>query len=304
MSLPRKFQNKIKSSRGQILIVFLLILVLGTAVVLSVASRTVSDVRITTTSDESNRAYFAAEAGIEEALKQLQSDISPTTPVSLDFEEINTDATVTIADTATATRFVYPDEMEKDDVAQVVLLTDFSNIDSAAWGGSNLTFYWNHTGTPAIEISVIYATKVGASWVIQQGDISKIAFDTNGARAAINGFCSNITTGAWTFGGKQFTRSASVNVYQGAGNENCNGLDLANAATTKPLFARVKMLYNSSPLAVQSNVGNLPAQGHEVESSGQTVSGVTRKLQAIRLYPALPGLYDYVLFNAGSKLEK
>src|SRR3989304_631033 len=59
--------------KGQILILFLLVLVVGLAIVLSVASRTITDIRTTTTSDESNRAYFAAEAGIEEALQQLES---------------------------------------------------------------------------------------------------------------------------------------------------------------------------------------------------------------------------------------
>src|SRR4030065_2004501 len=68
MGLPK---SHLKSSRGQILIIFLLILVVAAAIVLSVASRTVTEIRTTTTSDESNRAYFAAEAGVEEAIKRL-----------------------------------------------------------------------------------------------------------------------------------------------------------------------------------------------------------------------------------------
>src|SRR4030042_5279467 len=67
--LPKKLHN----SKGQILVLFLLVLVIGLSIVLLVASRTITDIRTTTTSDESNRAYFAAEAGVEEALQQLES---------------------------------------------------------------------------------------------------------------------------------------------------------------------------------------------------------------------------------------
>jgi len=73
---------------GQILIIFLLVLVVGLAIALSIASRTVTDIRQTTTSDESNRAYFAAEAGVERALKQISEN--PTfSGETIDFTDVN-----------------------------------------------------------------------------------------------------------------------------------------------------------------------------------------------------------------------
>src|SRR3989344_1324281 len=85
MDLPK---THLKSSKGQILILFLLVLVVGVAIVLSVASRTITDIRTTTTSDESNRAYFAAEAGIEEALKRLETNPS-FDKAELNFTSVN-----------------------------------------------------------------------------------------------------------------------------------------------------------------------------------------------------------------------
>ena len=63
-SVTYKNNKNFKKQAGQILIIFLLILVVGLALVLSVASRSITDIRITTSTDESNRAYFAAEIKI------------------------------------------------------------------------------------------------------------------------------------------------------------------------------------------------------------------------------------------------
>ena len=71
MTLPKYLKT---NQSGQVLVIFLLVLVIGLALVLSIASRTVTDIRQTTTSDESNRAYFAAESGIEDALKKIKGD--------------------------------------------------------------------------------------------------------------------------------------------------------------------------------------------------------------------------------------
>ncbi|OGY22244.1 MAG: hypothetical protein A2126_03365 [Candidatus Woykebacteria bacterium GWB1_45_5] len=326
MDLPK---THLKSAKGQILILFLLVLVVGVAIVLSVASRTITDIRTTTTSDESNRAYFAAEAGIEEALQQLQSGgVVPDAAsggLKTSFPTVNTEAvTADVTPTAGSAVFVYPEDVKKDDVVQVALLEDFLGdvFDplNLGWSGTNLDFYWSSSSddssaeTPAVEISVVYYCPGGTCPGFPAGQsfgVSKIAFDpytTRGPKP--NNFCTNVEkAGPYTFPGesKEFYFKATVNVFQGVGNENCNGLKL-DATNTKPVLARVRLLYNStlaSPVAVESPAPNppLPLQGTVLESTGTTSSGVTRKLQVTRLYPALPALFDYVLFS-GSTLSK
>ena len=116
----------------------------------------------------------------------------------------------------------------------------------------------------------------------------------------------------YTIENKSFYFMASATLFAGSefcgasGTSNPSGFKLNDAVSTKPILARIRLLYNSnqpSPLAVE--VGDegdppLPAQGSLIESSGQTTSGVTRKLQVTRLFPALPALFDYVLFNGST----
>src|SRR3990167_4918743 len=58
---------------GQILILVLLIVVVSLAVGLSVASRNLTNLKISTQAEESQRAFSAAEGGVEDALSRLDS---------------------------------------------------------------------------------------------------------------------------------------------------------------------------------------------------------------------------------------
>ena len=55
--------------RGQALLIVLLVMTVALTVGLSVATRTIVNVRITTQEEQSQRAFSAAEAGIEETLR-------------------------------------------------------------------------------------------------------------------------------------------------------------------------------------------------------------------------------------------
>ncbi|MDP2720378.1 MAG: hypothetical protein Q8O75_00245 [bacterium] len=266
MILPENSKKPLKSARGQVLILFLLVLVLGLAIVVSVASRTVTDIRITTTSDESNRAYFAAEAGIEEALKQLQLSGSFASPVELDFTSLNnTTATVTSSSTPVS-EYAFPSVVDKDDVAQFLL---------SGWTGSAINIWWQEDAS--VEVSLVYQN--GAAY-----EIDKSAYDSTKSPPT-PGF-SPSTASSKTIGTFTFNRYETFAI-----------------VSSTPLLLRVRTLYADSAIGIEkANAGDpdLPGQTQIVESTGKTVSGVTRKLQAIRTFPALSSLFDYVLFNGGS----
>lgn len=310
MSLPTR---KLKSSKGQILIIFLLVLVVGAAIVLSVASRTITDIKTTTTSDESNRAYFAAEAGIEEALRSLQGGGGSGT-FNLNFGALNnTTATTTIGTGAGGTTFLFPNEVAKDEVVQVSMLQDFGDINSQGWAGSELHFYWGHDTVgndpnQAIEVSIVWYNAGNFG-------ITKAAFDPLAGRG--NNFCdtptfydppeqlidntlgSGTTTKNFYFSARVFLRGLGGDLDPG-----CPDGRHGPPITGKPVLIRIRALYNTTrmPIAVRVGSGepNLYSQGVVIESAGQTVSGVTRKLEVIRLYPALPALFDYVLFSGST----
>lgn len=306
---------------GQILIIFLLVLVVGLAIVLSVASRSITDIRTTTTSDESNRAYFAAEAGVEEALKRIEADATAFT-TSLDFTSLNqTTAKVSAGPIDLGSVAFAQKEVQKDDVMQVSLLNDFNDLGSSSPidpvpDDGQLWVYWGEVGaatTPAVEVTIVYCTSCSSPNPVFK--LRKFAFDPDGSRRPLNNFCEpvGVSSGieSTNVGNIDFKYKLSVKIREGylaAGTE-C-GTDVEGISNgTTPVLGRIRLLYNvddPQPVGVRGGGApgwGLPGQGIEIESTGTTVSGVTRKLKVIRQFPALPAIFDYVLFS-GTDLEK
>lgn len=302
MFLPKYFKN---NESGQVLVIFLLVLVIGLALVLSIASRTVTDIRQTTTSDESNRAYYAAESGVEDALKKIEDNFNFDTdgdgvpdPYPLNFTSVNnTNADVNVvplrADPGVILDFL---EYAKDDVAQINLMADFNTLaPGGAAGivpGNRLTLHWGDDNVsyvppvvPAIEVSFVTYTPVPPTWGIR-----KMTFDPDTTRA--NGFCQ----GAFLDSGPDYEYSVTFAL----NNPPCLGNN--EAVTINPVIARVRFLYNSErvPFGVTSLDKALPQQGQRITSTGETPSGVTRRLEVNRFYPTLPAIFDYVLYNGSS----
>lgn len=308
MILPKRILIEAKSPKGQVMILFLLILVVGLGVVLSVASRTVTDIRTTTASDESNRAYFAAEAGIEEALGRLKSGGPVPDLMTLNFPDLKTTATTTV-NTSAGEREIYvvPFDVKKDDVAQVMMLDD-PDDPTAGWNGTTLDVYWGNDPTifgtdQAIEVTLLIYTGNFA--------ITKWVFDPDSTRRLPLNFCapnapSPIPGGiplqdSVTGLEKTFYYSATIDIVDsdppGAACKHGPGKGFSPI----PVFLRIRPLFNDNnpiPVAVKASPAlPLPGQEQVIESTGKTVSGVTRKIQVTRTFPALPAIFDYVLFS-------
>ena len=58
------------NERGQIILVLVLVITVALAIGISVVQRSLSDISTSTKVEESSRAFSAAEAGIERALKE------------------------------------------------------------------------------------------------------------------------------------------------------------------------------------------------------------------------------------------
>ncbi len=327
MSLPKQIKN---SQSGQILIIFLLILVVGLAIVLSIASRTVTDVRQTTTSDESNRAYFAAESGVENALKKIQENPSFTASFADDLAKVNLEsvnrasAEVSVEDlrvTAPAV-FEFPNSVAKDEVVQVSLINTFNTLTSSGTGNSlvrndGLNVYWDAESTavspvPAIEVSIVSCSGGVNCASSPDFEIKKYTFDP-ASRA--NGFCPP-TAGVLGISNYNKTTTTGINrSYHYKATVKFNTASCNNDVVTigyNPVLARIRLLYNTTSvkLAVEATSSSsswaegqkdLPSQGSLITSVGSTPSGVNRKLTVTRLYPALPAIFDYVLYNGSSQ---
>jgi Tfp pilus assembly protein PilX len=314
-----RFVKIYKSRRqaGQILIIFLLILVVGLALVLSVASRSITDIRTTTTSDESNRAYFAAEAGVEEALKRLQQPGTPSDfTADLDFTAVNqTTAKIKSGELSSTGGVAYllSNALERDAVAQVNLLNKFNDLTQGTAVGASparLKILWGEQGAadnPAIEVTVLYYNDATSSWGLEKYAFDPITTNNNNFGTPQAGVCFSTNIGAWATdqGEYFFENEIDLRIREGHINPACGASVLTMpgiADSIWPVLARIRLLYNNvgQPVAVAAEGSwTLPSQGSEVESTGSTTSGVTRKLRVRQQYPALPSIFDYVLFSGG-----
>ncbi len=284
--------------RGQALLIVLLSMAVILTVVLSVLSRSVTDIAVTSRGEEAIRAFSAAEAGVEQAL------IGAGTGGS--FEGSNFKASV--KDVGKGLReFVYPQELTAGDMATVWFVSHLDNgktgCDSTnfpCFTGSQLTLCWGETGLtypdpdkrPAVEVSVMYFTTAGDP---ETAKIARAAFDSHSGRAQTNGFSGAFTSGC-DIEGKHFPFSS--NIIMGTG-----GLNIPSTVYLVPnklQLATIRFLYNdrAQPFGFNTTSAGavFPSQGTKITSTG-TSGESTRKVEVLRLFADLPPIFQSVVFS-------
>ncbi len=290
-----------KRVSGQALILLLLSMGAVLTVILSVASRTITDVSVTSKDEESLRAFSAAEAGVEKVL------LTPTVggsngaqtsgAVGTSNAAYNTNTTDYVS---TNTEYVYPVGIAAGDTGTVWFVKhDAQNrLDTDCQGnscfkGSSLDICWGSSGAApetAIEVSVLYETPANVL------EIGRLGFDPNGSRRTTNKFVAPTgTTGACTVNGRNFSYRTTVNFNSLSANLVPNVYN--NSGRMK--FMQVRFWYNSTNeyfgVITQGN-HDLPSQGKLVESTG-TAGAASRKVQVVNLYPEMPSIFDAALFS-------
>lgn len=233
--------NMMKRNSGQAAVFVLLVMLLGLTVGLSVMSRTLQDLKSTTTSDQSSRAFSAAEAGIETALANLTLGDGPPTVIN----------GVTVNYNVAATAGTYTATIPKDEVGQIELTSPAEVI--VSW-----------TNNAALELN-FYTYNAGS--------------ETYGlTKYALNPY------------GETIDNSFSASNPGPAGYKSTKTIP----AVADSKLLRIKPIYNSTTIQV---TGVFPAQNYTITSTGSTTDGVTRSVRVDKSKPALPPLFDYVLFG-------
>jgi type II secretory pathway pseudopilin PulG len=265
---------------GQVLLISLLVMIVVLTVGLSVAVRTITTTRMTTAEDSSQRAFSAAEAGIERALtagagQTITGDFTAsnnskyeakTTPLSVD-----AGGGILVDNGA----FIPKDEPVD------VWLSKYPDY-SSPWAGS-LTIYWvssldsypdncstkaENSNPPALEVVLIGGPEAAPV-------VSHYAYDPCAVRRGGNKFTSP-TSGVFNVAGKTFANSATIPVTSG-------------------LLARVIPLYAGTHIGVSG--AGLPSQGTVITSVGNS-GGTQRKIVTFRGYPKPPiELYPFLIFS-------
>lgn len=270
--------------RGQAVLIILLVMVVGLTVGLSLATRTVTDIKISQQTEESARAFSAAEAGIEAYLQN--SGIGSTGVVG------SGSYTITAANAGGNDELLKIGEVTVGDTFTLWLIGHDAATEELDWtpanayGGSGLAICWATAGNPAVEVTAVYRNGAGPYTY----GVSRAAYDPSGIRS--NGFALISGTPVGCTGGyygKQMTFSSdfSPTIPVGA---------TIAALRIRPFYANATL--EVKPAASQS----LPTQGLNISASG-TSGNTTRKVSVLRSYPSLPAIFDYVLFS-GTNVSK
>ncbi|MBU0572257.1 hypothetical protein KKH23_01135 [Patescibacteria group bacterium] len=297
--LPIKAKIK-RYQSGQALLLVLLSMAVVLTIVLSVLSRTITDITVTTKEEEALRAFAAAEAGVEKALiignnaGEFGDGASFNATVS-NFGEGQLE-------------YVYPEKLLSGETA-VVWFIDHDEDDGTltcdtgeCFTGSIMKVCWGEPGTapdsnttPAIETSIFYAETPGDYSTLM---IARDARDPNSARRETNKFQADGFGTDCVIDGKEFAFRKIIDF----------GTDLgipisAYGSQNGLQFAKIRILYNTDlahtlGVDVSASGNNLPSQGVRIESAGSS-GEANRRIEVFQTFGELPPIFDAVLFSPG-----
>lgn len=293
-----------KNQKGQVLLLLILVMTVALAIGLSIVQKSLVDISTASKIEQSARAFSAAEAGVEKALKgdiNVQNFIENKSSIK---EIVDTGLIPAVpANNTRQDALEYDSPLAKEDVAQV-WLADFSspiNPPPPFYTQNDLDIYWGSSSEDkaAVEVTVIYFGR-----------------DQNppGQTDTISPSMNKYRSLNWYFDHQSADRNPP-NRFVGV---NCTGNYTPQGATTsyqckKTLTAlpsglkllRARLLYNttSQPFAV-SAVGtcgracSLPPQKRVIVSTG--AAGETqRRVRVSQFLNVVPFYFNYALFSAG-----
>lgn len=271
---------KSATKRGQILILVLLIIVVALAVGLSVAARNITNLRTSTQTEQSQRAFSAAEGGVEDVLSRLTNIAQNNSAAVSSSAGYNTDVPVgnLTANVIVKSSNVYQSAIDTGSVGQI-------NLQGAS---GNLQIYWANCDDPLesaqpATLAVTQYSQSGSTYSqlrqIFQGDSSagrseSGSFDSSNPQVS----CPSATG---------FRNSATVAV-------------VPNAVLMRIRPFWVKATVKVSGTGLQSQIYDITSTAKVIPtgSDPSTTGGVTRTVKVQRTaLPQLPAAFDYALFS-------
>lgn len=265
-----------RKKSGQALVVVLLVVVVALAVGLSVATRNITNIKTATQTERSQRAFSAAEGGIENVLSKLDTIVSSDPAGVASSAGHNESVPVDTANNINASVNIkasqnYSSLIDLGFVGQI-------DLDPAKTTAAQVKIEWAQSGEtdsdgPAsIEVIQYY----------QEGQ-TREAY-TGGARTNESGFASpsNCPTAG-------FLKCTVVNVAPTAGSFR---------------YLRIRPFWVRATIQVSGQNGAIPLQNFDLASTAQTPEGITRKVQVTKsALPSLPAAFDYAVYSSGSIIK-
>ena len=290
-----------RSSSGQILVLVLLVVLVALTIGLSIASRTLSSLKSSAELDQSNRAFNAAEAGVERALSLLKTsgdvDVCDNNNCKANIPGIV--SKVEVDEAGGGPNAFGVANLQQDEVLQV-------NLEGFSSPSNLLDVYWGRVedagigGTcqdkPAIVVSVVYRNTGSGAY-----GMGKAAYDKcDNAHRRQNGFDNasvsitppKLTSLEFDDGtGGLYGFRATLNLTPGG--------PLVSSGS-QPLLARARLMYaTDKPVVFDPRGAILPLQGQQITSTAE-IGGKQRTVRVLKTNPTLPAIFDYALFNGST----
>jgi hypothetical protein len=255
-------------------------MVVALTVGLSIAARSLVNLKIASDDENSQRAFSAAEAGVERLIK---SDCSDT--CNLDKEKIENSGALFYgsATPIEGASFLVKDGVEiKQDEGTDIWLSTYSSNPADIYGASRsgtLNIYWgdgtNNCNTNAA-LDIITFSRNGNA--VQ---MSRHTVDPCAARRLNNSFATPTQTGL----SKQLGSRTFPYLY--------------SFAVTDALMVRVVPIYTNAIMGVEgSNNLSFPTQGKQIEAFGES-GGTVRKVSFVQSYASIPN--EFVQYSLISR---
>lgn len=306
--------------KGQSLLIVVLVMVVALTVGLSVASRSITNLRIASEEQNSQAAFSAAEAGIEKALQ-----ISQTGNVITD-QSIGTNITIkktVVTPVGGGKEFLVNNgnPVAEDDGADIWLINhnsdgslDFSSGWQSLSGDKKITIFWGSASdadvcsndasintAAAIEVIVLSGTQVLPVTTRYTAE----PCDSSPNRRFLNNFDPVEGREGFLVGGsdKKFSYRMHIDINS-----------VVSGKPNKGILVRIIPLYANTRIAVRGCNWNValasenciafPLQGKQIESTGnagdsRSTQPTVRKITYYQGYPKLPSeFFQYVLFSS------
>ena len=259
--------NRGGKSSGQALLIILLVLSVALTTGLALVARTTTDISISEKETASSKAFEAAEAGIEEALKAIEAGQALPGRLTLEpgGEKAEVSVTQDLAGEVTK-RQIFPGQATTFWLNSITLDGGIFP-DDIIYGGTALAFCWS--GAENIEVAVYYESggyKVARDYLNNNGgEDCSLAFGIDNGKKVV------------------FTLPASP--------------------ATNNKFVNVRFYGGVSDVvtvAAQGVGGNsLPKQGTTIEAEA-TVGDVVRKISVFQGWPQVPSFFDFAVLSEKS----
>lgn len=283
------------NSRGQIVVIVMLIMIVVSLVVLGVASRSITNLKISGTQENSARAFAAAETGVEEAIQKIKQN--PTGTVSGGntlFNGASYSYTATPVGGTGTQDYITATPLSRDTQGFQVYLSDPST-NVTTYTGTSMCIMWENTSpdASAIEANLI-STTTGEHFVT-----NRFVYDTASVPRLANSPEMQLNPGSCQAGsGQVISTENNIGVPKTFGH--VVSLSFPPGLSYKLLRIRLLFTNQSQYIGVRGIGGNLPQQGWNIDSKGTLTDGTIRRVNVFQSFAALPGIFDYVLFNGGS----